>query len=207
MSGARFSQNGYLQRRACWWIFPQNLPPMPFPHPKPQSSPVFPGDPPRSAVRSDTDSSGAFAFPWEWGHMKSCVCLSRMGSQFPQSHGAPVHKPQWPSVPDILGLFLSVQDPRAWGFDVGLRILTPAGEFLWYSYFSVCGASHQKVWGCLYHIIAPPTSWYGLLFVFCSRISFWNFPVHLVAGSSTCGYNFFLYLWELLISNPFIPPS
>ena len=48
-----------------------------------QSPPVFPGDPPRTAVRSDSGSYGASSLPWGPVHVKFCVCLSRMGSPFP----------------------------------------------------------------------------------------------------------------------------
>ena len=47
------------------------------------------------------------------------------------------------------GLFLPVPDPHTWEFDVGLRTLSPVGEFLWTSYFPVCGTSHMGVMGLL----------------------------------------------------------
>ena len=75
----------------------------PSPHNKPQSPPVFPEDPPRTVVRSDTDSYGDSALPWDPVHMKTCMCLSRMGLHFPQSYRAPVHKPLWPSMPNAPG--------------------------------------------------------------------------------------------------------
>ena len=46
-------------------------------------TPVFPGCPPRTAVRFDSDSYGDFALPWEPVHVKVCVHLLRMGSPFP----------------------------------------------------------------------------------------------------------------------------
>ena len=46
-------------------------------------TPVFPGCPPRTAVRFDPDSLGDFALPWDSVHVKICVHLSRMGSPFP----------------------------------------------------------------------------------------------------------------------------
>ena len=46
-------------------------------------TPVFPGGPPRTAIRSDLDSYGDFALPWDPVHMKICVLLLRMGSPFP----------------------------------------------------------------------------------------------------------------------------
>ena len=47
------------------------------------SHPVLPGDPPRTAVRSDPDSYGVSTLPWDPVHLKACVHLSRMGSPFP----------------------------------------------------------------------------------------------------------------------------
>ena len=46
-------------------------------------TPVFPGCPPRTAVRFDPDSLGDFALPWDSVHVKVCVRLLRMGSPFP----------------------------------------------------------------------------------------------------------------------------
>ena len=64
-------------------------------------TPVFPGCPPRTAVRFDPGSHGDFALPWDSVHVKVCVRLLRMGSPFPC--GAPAHKPHWPSMPDAPG--------------------------------------------------------------------------------------------------------
>ena len=46
-------------------------------------TPVFPGCPPRTAVRFDPDSYGDLALPWDPVHVKVCVHLLRMGSPFP----------------------------------------------------------------------------------------------------------------------------
>ena len=46
-------------------------------------TPVFPGCPPRTAVRFDPDSYGDFALLWDPVPMKVCVHLLRMGSPFP----------------------------------------------------------------------------------------------------------------------------
>ena len=46
-------------------------------------TPVFPGGPPRTAVRFDPDSYGDFVFPWDPVHVKVCVRLLRMASPFP----------------------------------------------------------------------------------------------------------------------------
>ena len=43
-------------------------------------TPVFLGDPLRIKGRSDQDSYGVFALPWDPAHMKACVCLSRVES-------------------------------------------------------------------------------------------------------------------------------
>jgi len=46
-------------------------------------TPVFPGCPPRTAVRFDSDSYGDLALPWDPVHVKIYACLLRMGSSFP----------------------------------------------------------------------------------------------------------------------------
>ena len=164
---------------------------MSFPHNKPHS-PLFSQD-----VLQVLLQSGLTQIPMEtllcpgtqctW---KSVCTFQEWGLRFPQSFGAPAHKPHWPSKPDALeALYPSASSP-VMGFDVGLRILTPVSEFLWYSYFPVCGLPTWEVWGCLYWVIAPSTSWCGLLFVFWSRISFWKFPVHLVEDCSAFGCDF-----------------
>ena len=98
-----------------------------FQYPSPITShihPCFPSRTSKTAVRFDPDSNGYFAFPWDPVHMKVCMHLLEWGLHFSQTHGAPMHKPQWPSVPDALGLFLPVPDIHMWKFDVGLRTLT-----------------------------------------------------------------------------------
>ena len=49
---------------------------------QPHSAPIFPGCPPRTAVRSDPDSYGDFALSWASVHVKVCMGLLRMGSLF-----------------------------------------------------------------------------------------------------------------------------
>ena len=46
-------------------------------------TPVFPGSPPRTAVRFDPDSYGDFPLPWDPVDVKVRVHLLRMGSLFP----------------------------------------------------------------------------------------------------------------------------
>ena len=45
-------------------------------------TPVFPGDPPIMAIRSDPYSYGTPTLPWNSGYMKAYLCLLRMGSPF-----------------------------------------------------------------------------------------------------------------------------
>ena len=65
------------------------------------------------------------------------------------------------------------------------------GSELSFLYVSLCepvsslgGFSSRRLWGCIYHVIAPPTSWCGLLFIFWSRISFVRFLFHLFENCS-----------------------
>ena len=53
-------------------------------------TPVFPGCPPRTAVRFDPDSYGDFALLWDLVHVKICVCLLRMESQWSSCTQAPL---------------------------------------------------------------------------------------------------------------------
>ena len=103
MGGARFLQNGLVQRSTHQWLFPRTLPPISFPHNEPQSPHVFPGDPPRTAVMSHPDPCGASALPWDPIHMKAYVCLSGMESPFPLVPWVSCTKAPWPSKPNALG--------------------------------------------------------------------------------------------------------
>ena len=82
--GARFSQNGHLQRKALLLNIPESFAFNVLPSQQATFTPVFPGCPPRTAVRFDPDSYGGdLALPWDPVHVKVCVCLVRMGSLFP----------------------------------------------------------------------------------------------------------------------------
>ena len=83
MGGARYSQNGHLQRKARLLNIPASFAFNVLPSQQATFTPVFPGCPPRTAVRFDPDSHGDFALPWDPVHMKVCVRLLRMGSPFP----------------------------------------------------------------------------------------------------------------------------
>ena len=158
----RFSQNGHLQRNPCWCIFQRALPAMFFPRHMPQSPTVFPGEAPKSTVRSDPGSYGDFALPWDPVHVKVCSHHSRMGSLFPS---VLCTSPTVLQCQMLWGLFLPMLDPKACGYDVGLRTLTPIVESLWYSYFSFCAASHP--WGMV-------------LLISC------NFPSYLLMWPPVC---------------------
>ena len=93
-------------------------------------TPAFPGGPPRTTARSDPDSHGDPALPWDPVHAKVCVHLPRMGSLLP-----PVLWSSYTQVPLVFnarcyGGSFSMPDPHVWEFDVGLRILTPVCESL-----------------------------------------------------------------------------
>ena len=81
--GARFSQNGPLQRKALLLNIPQSFAFTVLPSQQSTFTPVFPGCPPRTAVRFDPDSYGDLTLPWAPVHMKVHVHLLRMGSLFP----------------------------------------------------------------------------------------------------------------------------
>ena len=83
MDGARFSQNGHLQRKALLLNIPESLAFNILPSQQAPFTPVFPGCPPRAAVRFDPDSYGDLALPWDQVHVKVYVHLLRMGSPFP----------------------------------------------------------------------------------------------------------------------------
>ena len=122
---------------------------------EPKSPPVFPGEPLRTTVRSDPDSYGVSALPWDPVHMKAFVHLSRMESLFPPVQMEFLHtSPSGPQHQMLWRLLLPMPEPQVWGPDVRLRTLTPVGEPLWCSYFPVSGT----LWGCLYRIITPPPS-------------------------------------------------
>ena len=88
-------------------------------------TPVFPGCPPRTAVRFDSDSYGDFALPWDPVHMKVCVRLLRTGSPFP-----PVLWSSWAQAPLAFnarcsrGSFSQCQVPACeglmWGSELSL---------------------------------------------------------------------------------------
>ena len=94
-------------------------------------TPVFPGCPPRTAVRFDPDSLGNFALPWDSVYVNVCVHLLRTGVSFSPSPLELLHtSPTGLQCQILWGLFLPVPDPYMWEFDVGLRTLTPVGESL-----------------------------------------------------------------------------
>ena len=81
--GARFSQNGPLQRKALLLNIPESFAFNVLPSQQATFTPVFQGCPPRTAVRFDPDSYGDPTLPWDPVHMKVRVRLLIMGSPFP----------------------------------------------------------------------------------------------------------------------------
>ena len=131
----------------CWWvgqIFPKWPPPekhLLMKIPKSFASNVLPPNKPHSPLFSQVvlqePQPGPTQFPTETllcpgtQSMRTFVCtFQQFVPHFPQSHGAPAHQPHWPSMPDAPGALSPVPDPHTWGFAVGLRTLTPVGEFL-----------------------------------------------------------------------------
>ena len=94
-------------------------------------TPVFPGCPPRTAVRFDPDSYGDLALPWDSVHVKVHVCLLRMGSPFP-----PVLWSSCAQAPLAFnarcsrGSFSQCRISAGESLMGGLRTLTPVGESL-----------------------------------------------------------------------------
>ena len=146
---------------------------MSFPHSEPQSPPVLPGDPPRTAGRSDPDSYGISALPWDPGRTKSlCVPFKSEVCIFLSPVELLCTNPAGPQRQMLQVLFFPMPVPQAWEHDVGLRTLTPMGEPLWCELLSSLCAAHLMVWGCLYFLSPLLPFQCGLLFVFWSRISF-----------------------------------
>ena len=83
-------------------------------------TPVFPGDPPKTAVRSDPYSYRVSPLHWDPVHIKACVGLSIM---------APAHKAHWPSEPNVPRAPPNARFPGK-GACIGLKILTPVGDSL-----------------------------------------------------------------------------
>ena len=129
--GARFSQNGHLQRKAQLPNSPESFAFTVLPSQQAIFTPVFPGCPPRTAVRFDPDSYGDLALPWDPVHVKVCVHLLRMGSLFPPVlWSSCAQSPTGLQCQMLWGLFLPLPDTHTWEFDVGLRTLTPVCESL-----------------------------------------------------------------------------
>ena len=70
MGGAKFSQNGHLQRKAQLLNIAESFASSVLPSQQATFTPVFPGGPPRTAVRCDPDSYEDFALPWDPVHVK-----------------------------------------------------------------------------------------------------------------------------------------
>ena len=121
---------------------------MSFPDKEPQSPPVFPGDPPSTAVRFDPDSYEVSALPWDPVHMKACVHLSRVESLFPQVPWSPCT--QAPLALNAIcswGSSSQCQIPRHRNLTRGSELCLPWVSLCDIGYFPVCGPPTQQVWG------------------------------------------------------------
>ena len=83
-------------------------------------TPCFPGDPLRTAGRSDLDASGVSALPWDPGRMKARGRLSRGWSVFSTPAELLCTSPTGPQHQTLQGLLLPMPDPRAWGSGLSL---------------------------------------------------------------------------------------
>ena len=121
--GARFSQNVHLQRMAQLLNIPQSFAFNVVPSQQATFTPVFPGCPPRTAVRFDPDSHGDFALPWDPVHVNVCVRLLRMGSPFlPVPWSSCTQAPLAFNARCSRGSFSQCQIPRRGGFTWGSEL-------------------------------------------------------------------------------------
>ena len=88
----------------------------------------FTGDRQRTAGRSDPDSCGVSALPWDPVHTKTCAPFKSGVSISPSPMVLLCISPDDPESQMLQGLLLPILDPQVWKPDVGLRTLTPMGE-------------------------------------------------------------------------------
>ena len=122
MGGARFSQNGHLQRKAHCWIFQRALLPVSFLHNKPHS-PLF------SQEILQELQSGLTQIPMEpllclepRARESLCVPFKNGVSVSPSPEALLRTNPTGLQCQMLQGLFLPVPDPQAWGLDVGSEL-------------------------------------------------------------------------------------
>ena len=83
MGGPDFSKMAFSRGPLANTYYLEPLPSVFCPLSEPQQPPAFPGDPPSPADRSDPDSYGVPALPWDPEHLKPCVHPLRMEYLFP----------------------------------------------------------------------------------------------------------------------------
>ena len=76
-------------------------------------TPVFPGGPPRTAVRFDPDSYGASALPWDPVNLKACAPFKNVFSVSPSSVELLCTNPTGLQCQLLQGLFFPMPDPQA----------------------------------------------------------------------------------------------
>lgn len=124
MSGPRFSQMT-TARGVHSDEHPETFASRALPPNEPQPHPVFPGDSPRTTGRSDPDSCGVSALPWDPVHTKACVPHSRVGSLSPPGPWSSCSQaPLAPNAKCSRGSSSRCQTPRCgkvvWGSDLSL---------------------------------------------------------------------------------------
>ena len=202
MGGARFFQNGHLQWSSHWWLFPRPLPLRSFPHNKPQSPPVFPGDPPRTAGGSDPYSYGVSALPLDPAHMKPYVHPSRVEFLFLQV--------LWSSWAKVLMAFNA---KCSGGSSSNAR---PPGLGTWHGAqnshscrwdLPVSGLSTWWVWDFLYHMDALPTILMWLLLCLLVYAIFFGSYQSILLMVVQRVVVILLFSWEKVSSSPSTPLS
>ena len=114
---------------------------------EPQSLPASAKDPSILAGQSGPVFHGVTAFfPWVLSHMRLCAPSESGASTSPSPVEVLLSNPTCPQSQTLWGLRLPLPDTLAVKPDMGLRILTPVGELLWYDYFPVCGLPTWWVW-------------------------------------------------------------
>ena len=129
MGGARFSPNGHLQRKAQLLNIPESFAFSVLPSQQATFTPVFPGCPPRTAVRFDPDSYGDLAVcPGTSACESLCAPFKNGVSVSPSPVELLRTSPTGLQCQMLQGLFLPVPDPYTWELDIWLRTLTPVDE-------------------------------------------------------------------------------
>ena len=165
---------------------------MSFPHNEPQSPPVFPGGPPRTAVRSKVWPRFLWSLCFALGlsaHESLCVPFKNGVSINSRTMELP-YTSHWPSMPDSTGAL----SPNVRSSGMGMMCGSDSQSCRWVSMIQLLfnlWVSHLAGRGLLilcncpsYLLIWPP-------------LSLLEFQVLLVEGRSVFGFNFVAFMWEV----------